>query len=75
MLRCTVSWLATCGYNLATIARRMAAVSSLSKYLVNYGYAEVNPPWQVVPPKKVQRVPAVLTLEEARRRVRPRLAQ
>lgn len=44
----------------------MYAVSSLCKYLVNYGYAEVNPCRQVVLAKKARRMPAVLTVEEAR---------
>ena len=67
LLRRYVSWLASSGYSPATIARRMYANSSLCKYLVNYGHAEVNPCGQVVLPKKVRRMPAVLTLAEARR--------
>ena len=67
VLRRYVSWLSSRGYSPATVARRMYAISSLCKYLVNYGYAEVNPCRQVVLPKKVRRMPAVLTLEEARR--------
>ena len=54
-----VSWLASCGYSPATVARRVYAISSLCKYLVNYGYAEVNPCRQVVLPKKMRRMPAV----------------
>jgi site-specific recombinase XerD len=51
----------------ATIARRIYAISSLCKYLTNYGYAEGNPCGQVVLPKKARRMPAALTMEEARR--------
>jgi site-specific recombinase XerD len=67
LLRRYVSWLASSGYSPATIARRLYAISSLCKYLTNYGYAEGNPCGQVVLPKKSRRMPAVLTLEEARR--------
>ncbi|HEY3397855.1 MAG TPA: tyrosine-type recombinase/integrase [Armatimonadota bacterium] len=67
VLRRYVSGLSAAGYSPATIARRMYAISSLCKYLVNYGYAEGNPCAQVVLPRKVRRMPAVLTLEEARR--------
>ncbi len=70
VLRRYVSWLSMLGYSAATIARRVYAISSLYKYLVNYGYAERNPCGQVVLPKKVKRMPAVLTLEEARRVLR-----
>jgi site-specific recombinase XerD len=70
VLRRYVSWLSSRGYSPATTARRTYAISSLCKYLVNYGYAEFNPCRQVVLPKKVRRMPAVLTLEEARRVLR-----
>ncbi len=70
VLRRYVSWLAASGYSPGTIARRIYAISSLCRYLVNYGYAEVNPCRQVVLPKKARRMPAVLTLEEARRVLR-----
>ena len=53
LLRRYVSWLASSGYSPATIARRMYAISSLCKYLVNYGHAEGNPCGQVVLLKKV----------------------
>jgi len=67
VLRRYVSWLSRSGYSPATIARRIYAISSLYKYLVNYGYVQANPCGQVVLPKKAKRMPAVLTLEEARR--------
>jgi len=67
VLRRYVSWLSRSGYSPATIARRIYAISSLYKYLVNYGYAATNPCGQVMLPKKAKRMPAVLTLEEARR--------
>ena len=65
-LRRYVSWLSSSGYSPATTARRLYAVSSLFKYLVNYGYAQGNPCGQIVLPKKQKRMPAVLTVEEAR---------
>jgi site-specific recombinase XerD len=70
ILRRYVSWLSSRGYAPQTVARRLCAASSLFKYLVNYGYADFNPCGQVVLPKKIKRMPAVLTLEEARRVLR-----
>ena len=67
VLRHYVSFLAGEGYNPATIARRLYAVSSMFKYLINYGYADSNPCASVVVPKRHRRMPAVLNAEEARR--------
>ncbi len=67
VLRHYVSFLAGKGYNPATIARRLYAVSSMFKYLISYGHADSNPCASVVVPKRQRRMPAVLSAEEARR--------
>ena len=67
VIRRYVSWMATGGYSPATIRRRVYAISSLFKWAVNYGYAESNPCACVVLPKKQKKMPAVLSVQEARR--------
>lgn len=70
VLRRFVSFLAGKGYNPATIARRLCAVSSMFKYLISYGHADSNPCASVVAPKRQRKMPAVLSTEEARRVLR-----
>ena len=67
IMRRYVSWLAGSGARPASVQRRVAAVSSMWKWLVGYEYAIMNPCAGLVLPKKGRRMPAVLTTEEARR--------
>jgi site-specific recombinase XerD len=67
VMRRYVSWLAGSGARPASVQRRVAAVSSMWKWLVGYEYAIMNPCAGLVLPKKGRRMPAVLTTEEARR--------
>jgi len=67
VMRRYVSWLVGSGYRPASVQRRVAAVSSMWKWLVGYEYETRNPCMGLVLPKKRRRMPAVLTTEEARR--------
>jgi site-specific recombinase XerD len=67
VMRQYVSWMAREGYKPATIARRVSTVSSMCNWLIGYGHGTSNPCRAVALPKKRKKLPAVLTLEEARR--------
>ena len=60
VMRRYVGWLAGAGYRPASVQRRVAAVSSMWKWLVGYEYAIMNPCAGLVLPKKGRRMPAVL---------------
>jgi integrase/recombinase XerD len=55
------------GYKATTIRRHVAAVSSLCRYLVSEGKLPNNPALGLALPKKRRRLPAVLSVEEAKR--------
>ena len=60
-------WMGERGYAPSTVRRRIAALSSLFRYLVNTGARGHNPCLGLALPKKRRRLPAVLTVEEAKR--------
>ncbi|MCL6611022.1 MAG: tyrosine-type recombinase/integrase, partial [Peptococcaceae bacterium] len=55
------------GRSSATISRRLAALKSLYKFLVNEGRIESDPTENLESPKKVQKLPRVLTTGEVDR--------
>jgi len=67
VLRRYIVWMGERGYKPATIRRHVAAVSSLCRYLTSAGYLPHNPALGLALPKKRRRLPAVLTVAEARR--------
>ncbi len=60
-------WMGERGYKPSTIRRRIAALSSLFRYLVSVDALGHNPCLGLALPKKRRRLPAVLTVEEAKR--------
>lgn len=55
------------GKSAATISRRLAALKSLYKFLINDGRLEKDPTENLESPKKVQKLPRVLTTDEVDR--------
>ena len=66
-LRQYVGWLGGKGYTPGTVRRRIAAVSSFCRYLVIAGELGHNPCLGLGLPRKRRRLPAVLSVEEAKR--------
>lgn len=62
-----LAWMGEQGYKASTVRRRIAALSSLCKYLWSMGKLPANPCVGLALPKKRRRLPAVLSVEEARR--------
>jgi len=60
-------WMGERGLAPSTVRRRIAALSSLYRYLVSTGALVHNPCLGLALPKKRRRLPAVLTVEEAKR--------
>lgn len=55
------------GKSTATISRRLAAIKSLYRFLINDGQLEKDPSENIESPKKIQKLPRVLTTEEVDR--------
>ncbi|MFZ5647771.1 MAG: site-specific tyrosine recombinase XerD [Bacillota bacterium] len=55
------------GKSTATISRRLAAIKSLYRFLINDGRLESDPTENLESPKKVQKLPRVLTPDEVDR--------
>ncbi|MHB8917240.1 MAG: site-specific tyrosine recombinase XerD [Desulfocucumaceae bacterium] len=51
----------------ATVARRLAALKSVYRFLINEGRLETDPTENLESPKKVQKLPRVMTVEEVDR--------
>jgi site-specific recombinase XerD len=62
-----LAWMGEKGYRPSTVRRRIAALSSLCKYLVSAEKLGSNPCVGLALPKKRRRLPAVLSVEEAKR--------
>ncbi|HEY3397861.1 MAG TPA: tyrosine-type recombinase/integrase [Armatimonadota bacterium] len=67
VVRQDLVWMGERGYAPSTVRRRIAALSSLYRYLVNTDALTYNPCLGLALPKKRRRLPAVLTVEEAKR--------
>lgn len=52
------------GRSTATISRRLAAIKSLCRFLINDGQMETDPTENLESPKKIQKLPKVLTTDE-----------
>ncbi|AWM37214.1 Tyrosine recombinase XerC [Gemmata obscuriglobus] len=66
-VRSFVSWLHEQGYAKSTIARRLAAVRSFSKYLCRAGVLDVNPALALRGPKQDKKLPHFLTLADVQK--------
>lgn len=66
-VRAFVSWLHEQGYAKSTIARRLAAVRSFSKYLCRAGTLDVNPALALRGPKQDKKLPHFLTLADVQK--------
>lgn len=66
-VRAFVSWLHEKGYAKSTIARRLAAVRSFSKYLCRAGVLDTNPALALRGPKQDKKLPHFLTLADVQK--------
>lgn len=66
-VRAFVAWLHERGYAKSTVARRLAAVRSFSKYLCRAGTLEVNPAMGLRGPKQDKKLPHFLTLADVQK--------
>lgn len=66
-VRAFVSWLHEQGYAKSTVARRLAAVRSFSKYLCRAGVLDVNPALALRGPKQDKKLPHFLTLADVQK--------
>ncbi|MFZ5652258.1 MAG: site-specific integrase, partial [Bacillota bacterium] len=55
------------GRSAATVSRRLAAIKSLYRFLINDGQLETDPTENLESPKKIQKLPRVLTTDEVDR--------
>jgi integrase/recombinase XerC len=67
LLRSYVVWLNEQGYAKTTVARRIAAVRSWSRFLCRHGYLETNPADGLRGPRQEKKLPHFLTEDELAR--------
>ena len=67
LVRSFVSWLHEQGYAKSTIARRLAAVRSFSKYLCREGVLESNPAQALRGPRQDKKLPHFLTVADVQK--------
>lgn len=63
-VRAFVAWLHEQGYSKSTVARRLAAVRSFSKYLCRAGVLDANPALALRGPRQDKKLPHFLTLAD-----------